>query len=96
MYPVTLPAYQSCSSLPLLAETAYLYTANDVRLILFKGGMTHRPLSYLLWAQYTLSGGRLRAGLDSKCIRYFDILSFAQDGIRTHAYHHTFHPNILR
>ena len=27
----TLPDYQSCSSLPLLAETAYLYTANDVR-----------------------------------------------------------------
>jgi len=54
-----LPDYQACSSLALLANTAYLYTANDVRLTLFKGGTAHRPLSYLLWAQYTLSGGRL-------------------------------------
>lgn len=52
MYPVTLPAYQSRSSLALLADTAYLYTANDVRLTLFKGGTAHRPLSYLLWAQF--------------------------------------------
>ena len=55
----SLPDYQSCSSLALLADTAYLYTANDVRFTLFKGGTAHRPLSYLLWAQYTLSGGRL-------------------------------------
>lgn len=34
MYPVTLPAYQSHSSLALLADTANLYTANDVRLTL--------------------------------------------------------------
>jgi len=38
---VTLPAYQSRSSLALLADTAYLYTANDVRLTLFKGGTAH-------------------------------------------------------
>ena len=27
----SLPGYQACSSLALLADTAYLYTANDVR-----------------------------------------------------------------
>ena len=47
-----LPGYQASSSLALLADTAYLYTANDVRLTLFKGGTAHRPLSYLLWAQF--------------------------------------------
>jgi len=34
-----LPDYQACSSLALLADTAYLYTANDVRFTISKNGL---------------------------------------------------------
>lgn len=35
----SLPAYQSCSSLALLADTAYLYPANDVRFTILLNGL---------------------------------------------------------
>ena len=40
-----LPDYQAYSSLALLADTAYLYTANDVRLTLLK---VARPTAHSL------------------------------------------------